>query len=623
MSEESKQHRSNLEENIFIYLGLTTLLVFIAWYLAGEHIARGMIYLLRAETHALYSLLNTMGYHSESLGQLLINIDSYDMTEKVGPGKLLEMVAFVETNTKYFFIVPFAILVWVMTFIKRQSYNRVFNGNSFIKMMSKPFPRIRPIVHLDFGQSDKERGAFTYALSPFEWAKERGVLQDMKHPGKTKDTFDPAKCRKEIINDIESDVFKGASPEQMDLPRRFIFAVYGLWYMQKYKEHNELLDEAAKWFIVRSQKQVKLRRVMDMFLTKPVNKIINTTELSINKALKHLPKDISVKLPKLMLNTSKYQWTVPQEWLIKINQYCKEAEKNRRVKRITERHVFQDTVLKGMMDPIPKTTAAYYIWLKAINKNLYYTMHQTGLEVPFALVKGISYIYDKEVKLGHKGERLVSKDEQGKLSKKEILSRINFDNCVSDLYWSIERTGFMHQEDLLEYSNEELANMMRSKSDIKQIDMERPIWMFYETSGKGSTGRTIKSISFYDPQSHETMKEFSTPQGQLNEDDKALLEWYMTNNYIHVFDIEYVKKWLNARGINDEMVMYDMLWDAQDAYDQNNLTDAYKVEQWLGLTVQDIIERNEKAEVKTFVPMDVRVKEVFQRIQSELLLKYQ
>jgi hypothetical protein len=594
MSEHGNSRREGIGDNVFIYIGLGILIFVIFWFAGKEHITSGAFYLLKAEINAIYSILRDIGVHSDSLSELLIKMDAIKEPQNIEPGRLVAMFAYVENYVRWFYLIPFTILVVAVIRKSRMQFNREFTGNTLIAEMSKSFPRIKPIVHLDFGQSDKERGAFTYAQSPFEWARERKIIIDHKNPGKTKETFDAVKCKREIINDVKTDVFRGVEPENMDLPRRFIFAVYGLWYMEMYDEHNNLLDRASEWFSV----------------------YIPEKEKTIERLLRKL---------KILKVPNKYTWTVPSNWVDKINKYCQQATKNSRVQKILDKYVFQDTILKALMEGIPKTTAAYYIWLKAINKNLFYTMHHTGLEVAFPFVKGIAYIYDEETKLANKGKRLVSKEEQRLLDKKDILTKINFDRCVSDMFWSIEKNGFMHQHDIVEYTDDEISNMMSIQTSTRRIDIDKPIWMFYETTGyrKDRQAKTIRTIIFFDPRDLEPLKEINMPNGQLTEDDKTSLEWYLINNYIHTLDVEYVKKWLSARGINEEIMMYDMLWDAQEAYQKDYIDDEYKAGQVTGMSVADIKARNKERNVNEFVPTEVRVQEIFNRIQSQLLAEFQ
>src|SRR5690606_30814337 len=134
-------------------------------------------------------------------------------------------------------------------------------------------------------------------------------------------------------------------------------------------------------------------------------------------------------------------------------------------------------------------------------------------------------------------------------------------------------------------------------SSVRRIDIEKPIWMCYEKTGgkkNDNKAQTIKTIIFFDPRDLEPLKEINIPNGQLTDDDKTSLEWYLVNNYIHVLDTSYVRKWLAARGINEEIIMYDMLWDAQEASKKDYIDTEQKAAKITGMSIPDIIERNKE-----------------------------
>ena len=516
MATDNKKSKVSKDEHMLQMAFVFLIFGLILWFIFGQSISKAYIQIMQWQITMMHGVANLFGIHADGMHNFLKTVNSYDFGTKIDIAELQIIAEHGEVYTKWMNISLFSLLIIYALIRKKTSpnrkYNRVFTAEPLIQELSKAFLRIRPILHLKFGQDDKDRGAFTWMLSPFEWAVEREVIIDHGQPIKTKKTFDPTKCKQELINDIQSEVYQGVGPDQLDIIRRYIFAVYSLWYLERYKEHNELLDLGSIWFKV-IQKDGK--------------------------------KD-------------SYEWNISSKWVDKINKICKEGIAEPRVKRIITSYVFVDSILKALMSEIPKTTVAYYIWLKAINKNLYYTLHQTGQETSPILVKGMTEIYEHEVKLVSQGKRLVTQQEQESLTKKDILSRLDLNSWVSDVWWSLEESGFMKTSDIIHYTEEELKGFEQTGEIRREVDLTKPIEMYYieSTGGDKNATRTINTIIFFDPFDHEVLKEIKLPKGRLDSASKSAMEYYLYNNYIHVADSEKVKNWLVARGINENIIFF-------------------------------------------------------------------
>lgn len=563
-----------LIESIFVYI----VVVIIGFALFNKQLIGAYTWIVEKEITMIHGLTRDMGMYSEKMHSIL-EVITKTKTAPWTIDKVMVVSKHADEYTKWLYLMLIIPLVIAMTIKKRSiRYNRRFTGNTLIAEMAKSYPRIRPIVHLDFGQGDEERGAFTWAETPLEWCENKGIIRTDGTIAENKKTFDPYLCKQEIIKSIETDLYRGASPKHMDVTRRFLFAVYSLWYLNRHKEHNQLLDQGAMWFKVKKNKKT---------------------------------------------GDYKYQWNVPEEWLAKINKTCEEGMVNPKVKKVLDRYIFQDTVLKGMMEPIQKTAAADYIWLKAINPNLYYTMHQTGNQTSYQIVKGIAYVFEHEKKLYMKGKRLVSVEAQAALTKEDVLNKIDFNQAVADTWYRLEKTGFMKPTELINYTDEQLKHMEDAQEDSKEIDINKPLHLFYHIKGGGEnkTPRTINTLYFYDPETGKIVKEISTPRGHLEANDKPILEWYLYNHYIMVIDINTLSKWLKGRGIMEEIYYYDLLWDANEVYSNEAhgaMKTMYHVEKATGLTYNDIIAMEKETGQKNFMTIQERHIEVHNRVLSGL-----
>lgn len=549
---------------------LIMIMAFVFYFLIANHIQNFVVKLAIIEITAVYEIMKLIGVYSDTLHQYLLEAKAVSSSGNFTTAAAIKIVSFSEKVTYWIYCIP---IVLIMLQISKKGklvkYNRVMDGNTLIEVMSKVYPRIKPIVHLDYGQGDKDRGAFTYNQRPFDWAVERGVIIDHKHSIKTRDTFDPIKCKQELIKDIESDIFRGVEPGQMDILRRFLFAVYGLWYLQEYDEHNNLLNEASEWFTYY-----------------PPNKRGSDGKM--------------------------YDFKIPVTAVGFINRTAKRALSERRVRKIINQYVFQDTVLKAMMAGIPKTSVSHYIWLKAINKNLFYTMHQTGLEVSTMLVKGISDIFDKETELAIKGERLISVEEQEVLSKEEVLSKINFENMIRDVYFTLEGRGWLHQDEIIALSDGEIQRMLNTQKRVLNIDYQNPIHVYYQMN-RTENQPFIKLLKFYDPKSQKVLGEIVMPNGMPQPDQLKKINFYVKNKYLMCLRKNVITEWMESRGIDiSGAVFYDVMTDAKEAYPNHRINN-----------VKDVMEATGVVNNSEFLPTEEFYYMIFSSIEKQLNERFQ
>jgi len=541
MKGDSRYTKSS-EEIMLEWIVLLSFIGFAVWIFYGNNFVYGMINLTYWELVAINEFLNSININSNELANYVYEVSIIRKIPNLSIEDAFKVIVAGEIWTKWFHIlIPIYVVCLLMKKNKLGKFNRSFKGDDLIEEMSKSLPRLIPIKHLEFGQDEKDRGAFTYPQTPFEWCVERGVITNTGNPMKNKESFDPKLCKDELIKDIESEIYRGVGKNEMDILRRFLFAVYGLWYLERYDEHNQLLDQANYWWGFKKNKDGKIE----------------------------------------------YSLKIPPDAVRLINKSCIESSQNHRVKKIINQYVFQDTVLMAMMEGINKTTTAYYIWLKSINKKLYYTMYSVGLEASPQLVKGITDIYKLEQKEAKRGRRLVSQDDQKVLTKEEILTKYDITKAISDVWHSLEKSGFMDQFEILDYSDGEIEILQQQQMKGIDIDYYNPIHVYYQKEKpKGDQDRRtqkmgprkIIKVVFYDPKAHKVLKEIICPNGIPEDQQIQSIKWYLKNKYLFVLDSKFFTAWLETRAVDTSCAaIYDVLQDAKHAYPDQDITGTYSV----------------------------------------------
>lgn len=545
------KNRTERDENIEDMLGLIGLFIIVLFLLFNhffyDKTSSFFLKISQFEIWVVLSIKSYFGSYDTKLHQYLTEISAVLASERYS----LETAKIALNKAdEYFRLIYVLPIIWVMLKIKNKqtlnNYKEKLTGNAHIQKMSKIFPRIRPIVHLDYGQGDEERGAFTYMISPFDWALKKGVITLGTTPLETKRSFLAKKCEQAIIDDIHLKPF--TTIEALSPIKQILFVIYGLWFCEKYKEHNQLLDEIASGFY-RQDKDTRQKSFW----------------------AKYFQKNITIQQEQFGVN---YILEIRLKTYLKIQSQLKLISQHKKIKKIINDHLFEETILRNMFSKIQKTTVAYIIWLKAMNRSLFYFLHNEGMETDYIETKGAAMIYKREVDAIDNNSPLVPHNNRGLITTEEIISIIDeTEEWVRDVYYTLETSGWMSKEQIFEYTDKQLKALNLDENTDTTFNYNNPVLIYFEYKkeyGDKTVGRSkVNNVIFYSLKTSRTLTEIEMPNYNPDEIQIKKIQHYIDTRYIYYLSKPKHPSWLtNQTMLNmDRFAGYNFYEDALEAFD--------------------------------------------------------
>lgn len=311
----------------------------IVWYIYKAQIVSGFLTLKIYELDALNFLgkLIDHPYYFEPLRQTLItaregaaNIGYMDLLNKGGQvGKYLRIPA-----------VVLLVMLGVIVYLTNTSrvYRRTYSMRNFAKLESKNWPQITPVMNVDLIKTDIDTGPWAMALTPMLFCKKYHLLQEVmteRKEGMSRKDWDKVEV-----------VLKRGEANKI-----FIMQLGPLWTgSERLPPHVRALFAA---FAARINAD-----------TKPAMKLL--TQLSASSGGK--------------LNYSG------------VDSLLKKHEKTKLVQQIVHSHAYVLTVMAAMLQAARDDgvqASADFLWLKPLDRKLWYTLNTVGRQTPFIEVAGV------------------------------------------------------------------------------------------------------------------------------------------------------------------------------------------------------------------------------------------
>lgn len=255
------------------------------------------------------------------------------------------VVADVSTAVGWYLTFPISLILALLAFAVLNSnvgakFKRVHNMDTLRKSELSLWPMITPIHELNLIKEDINKGPWAMSLPPMMFAKSRKLIKDKKEPGKVTAT---------VIRGRASRVFAlqlgpyFTSVDKLPIHTQAIFAVCAARAMRDRSLSDKILDQ-----ISRSAATKKLD-------------FTGVTEA----ALKHI-------------NTKEVQY-------------------------VMVRHAYVTTMMATMLELARQDgvmATSEFLWLKPVDRRLWYTLNSVGRQTPFPEVAGIFAHWRVEKKLG-------------------------------------------------------------------------------------------------------------------------------------------------------------------------------------------------------------------------------
>jgi intracellular multiplication protein IcmP len=246
------------------------------------------------------------------------------------------------------FILMLAVLVFFSNTVR--TFKRTYSMKDLASLEMGNWPQISPIIKLDLVKTDIDKGPWAMAMTPVQFCKRFNLLEEYKRQ--------PTEnmSRKEM-NRIEVRLKRG------DANKIFAMQLGPLWMgAQKLPLHTKALFAIFAGRMEGDPAAVKLIRQLGETCT---------TKLDFRG----------------------------------VDELIKKYGNHKEVKKITDNHAYVMTVMASML-VLARTdgvqASADFLWLKPIDRRLWYTLNTVGRQTPFAEVAGIFAHWVAEKEIGKK-----------------------------------------------------------------------------------------------------------------------------------------------------------------------------------------------------------------------------
>lgn len=294
------------------------------------------------------SFLNLIsGGHFEQMhSAILYALTNY---KSIGPYDLLSIGHLVGAYLKY----PFAILLVALGFIvylgnSARSFRSTYSMSDFAKLEANNWPQISPVLKMNLLKADIDKGPWAMAMSPMQFCKHHRLIDEVKPARKE------GMARKDW-DKVEALLRRG------DANRLFSLQLGPLWRGTKFLP-------------------IYARALFAAFAAR-----INADTKAAEKLLFQLNKSCT---------TGKFDTRGMDDLL-------KKHENTKLVQKVVQGHAYVLTVMAAMLEGAREDgvqASADFLWLKPVDRRLWYTLNTVGRQTPFAEVAGVfaHWVAEKE-----------------------------------------------------------------------------------------------------------------------------------------------------------------------------------------------------------------------------------
>lgn len=245
--------------------------------------------------------------------------------------------------------IPFAIILFILAIIvyfgnTTREYKRRYNMQELANLEQQNWPQIMPVLNQNLLKTDIDKGPWAMAMTPLQFCKRKGLLEEVNARQEHKYYTQPVEVR----------LRRGLANQE------FALQLGPLWKsIEKLPPHIKALFAA---FAAR----------------------INADSKAAENLLMQLNKSSLTKLD-----------------LTGVDELLKKHASTKPVQRIVHSHAYVMTVMASMLEGAREDgvqASADFLWVKPIDRRLWYTLNTVGRQTPFVEVAGIfaHWIAEKE-----------------------------------------------------------------------------------------------------------------------------------------------------------------------------------------------------------------------------------
>jgi len=343
------------------------------WFVAGKYITAASITLLRAESAVVAPVVNLLGTarQREVMGKWRRHLA--EPPKKMTPSVLGTWLGVGGEWMRW----PMALMClvvagWVYHRSPITKYSRIMDFERLLLEQQLSFPRIRPVLWLKKRVLDQDRGAYTWALSPYEWAAQHGVITPGGDVELVSKSFDADKAARAFGEQLGA-LFGGT--DRLSYHEQLLFGAFAARAMDRRADSDALLDAAAGGFqpVNWNRGLPKMHRQWDW----PAN---GPFEVALTDAAAQL----------LARYTGPFTGAAIAQRGATAPLKDKSDAAVRRVDAVLRQHAHTRPVLVALLHEARErqgmVTSSDFIWVKAIDRTLHYALNDVGRRV--ACVEG-------------------------------------------------------------------------------------------------------------------------------------------------------------------------------------------------------------------------------------------
>lgn len=326
----------------------------ILWIIAAVFVGLGAVWLTFKQqlVSGYFKLklieINFLSYFTHNLDDVRTTILSGDPTKF----SFQDVMAVGQAVGDYLRI-PFVIVIFILAIVvyatnTTRVFKRIYSMRDMVELEKENWPQIVPVAGLDLVKTDIDKGPWAMAMSPVQFCKRHNLLEEHKPQ------IQEGMSRKERSR-IEVTLKRGLAN------KTFILQLGPLW-----QGTNRLPPHIKALFAVFAARYN-----------------------SDSKAAYDLLRQIAAS------SATKLDFTGADE-------LCKKHENTKGIQKVVNSHAYVLTVMASMLEAAREDgvqASADFLWLKPIDRRLWYMLNTVGRQTPFSEVAGpfAHWLAEKEI----------------------------------------------------------------------------------------------------------------------------------------------------------------------------------------------------------------------------------
>lgn len=338
MSQGGQQNATDQTASFFWYITLLTIAFILAWVFGKQYLVPPLFYLREAQVYLMEVVFNSWNFFAHYLSLPEINVKPYQNLFNFMLNTAVDQITFqqVELISKFignFYRYPLGFILFVLAAICAFRHRSARFANTYtMKTLRKEevenWPQITPVLSKDILKQDLDKGAWAMSKLPLDFCKENKLLKVVMRDGKK-----------------HWSILYGASE------RIFVLQMGPLW------ENFESLPIHIKALFVIFMARLKGNKQESLDLLAKIAQSAGSGKLDFSG----------------------------------INELGRKYKNDKLVQWLVKRHAYVYTVMATLLD-MARTegvlASAEFVWLKPLDRRLWYVLNAVGRATAFVEVAG-------------------------------------------------------------------------------------------------------------------------------------------------------------------------------------------------------------------------------------------